>query len=164
MENDVLAADPFGGLSYDVESDGGGNLEPCLAGCHACGHVGAAYACGEGSQSAVGAGVGVCADDAVACYGESLFRKESVLDAHLSYVEVVAYFMFAGKFTDAFAVFGGFDVFVGDKMIHYQGNFILVEYFFAVHFFHLADGYRCCDVIAKNQIEICFDKLSGLYF
>ena len=86
-----------------------------------------------------------------------------MLDAHLSHVEVIGYLLTTGEFTDAFAVLCGFDVFIRDKMIHNQGDFILMEYVLLIQLLHLADSYRCGDIISQNQIQIGLDELSRFY-
>ena len=86
-----------------------------------------------------------------------------MLDAHLSHVEVIGYLLTTGKFTDAFAVFRGFDVLVRNKMIHNQGDFVLMKYVLSVQLLHLPDSYRCGDIISQNQIQIGLDELSRFY-
>ena len=87
-----------------------------------------------------------------------------MLNSHLSHIKIVGDLMTTGKFTDTFAVFCGFDVFVRDKMIHNQGNFILMKYCPAYSaFVHLMDSHRCGDIISQNQIQIGFDELSRFH-
>ena len=50
-------------------------------------------------------------------------------------------------------------------MIHNQRNFVMIEYRLVVHLLHLIDRYRRCDIISKNQIQICpLAALALLYF
>ena len=107
--------------------------------------------------------MGIRTDDCVTCYNQTFFRKECMLDSHLSYVKIVGDIMTTGKFTTAFAVFRRLDILIRDKMIHNQRNFVMIEYRLVVHLLHLIDRYRRCDIISKNQIQICFDQLSCFY-
>ena len=43
MQNNILAADPLGGLAGEIKFDCGRHLEPCLSGGHAGGHIRAAH-------------------------------------------------------------------------------------------------------------------------
>ena len=57
VQDYIFTADPFGGLAYDIEFNGGRYLEPGLAGGHACCHVGASHTSGKRAQGSVGTGV-----------------------------------------------------------------------------------------------------------
>ena len=66
-----------------------GTLNQAMPGRHAGGHIGGAHAGGERTQRAVGAGVGIRADDAVARRHQAFFGQEGMLHAHLAYIEKV---------------------------------------------------------------------------
>ena len=74
-----------------------GHLEPCHAGGHAGGHIGGAHTGGERAQCTVGAGVAVCADDAVARGHDAFFGQQGVLDAHLAHIVEVEDVVLVGK-------------------------------------------------------------------
>ncbi len=71
--------------------------------------------------------------------------------------------MAARKLSDAFAVLRRFDIFIRDKVIHHQGDLVLIKNILFCHFIHFMDGHRRCDIISQHQIEISLDELSRLY-
>ena len=107
--------------------------------------------------------MGVCADDNIACHGQTFFGKQGVLDTHFAYFKIVGDFVSSGKFSYAFAVFCGFDILIGYKMIGNQGNFILVEYAVHLHFFHFLNSNRTGNVVAQHQVQIRLYQLTGFY-
>ena len=86
VQDDVLAGDGTLQRAGQLDLDGGGHLEPGHARGHAGGHIGGAHAGGERAHRAVGAGVAVGADDAVARGHDALFGQKRVLHAHSAHV------------------------------------------------------------------------------
>ena len=160
-QDDVLAGDIGFQLSGQVHPDGGGHLEPGLARRHGCAHVRGAHAGGEGAQGAVGAGVGVGADDGLAGGNQSLLRQEGVLDAHGAHVVVVVDVELPGKGPALLALGGGLDVLVGGEVVHHQGDAALVEHLVKARGLELVDGHRGGDVVAQHQVQPGLDELSG---
>ena len=146
VQDHVFSTDPLGGFAHQVEPDRGRNLEPGLARRHAGRHVRTAHARGEGAQRPVGTGVGVRSDDAVPGHCQAFFREQGVLDSHLSHVKIIGDLLAAGKFPHTLAVLRRLDIFVGDKMIHHQGNLILIKDLLLFQLSHLADGHRGGDI------------------
>ena len=107
--------------------------------------------------------MGIRTDDCVTCYNQTFFRKECMLDSHLSYVKIVGDIMTTGKLSDTFAVFRRFNILIGNKVIRNKCDLVLIKNSLVVHLLHLIDRYRRCDIISKNQIQICFDQLSCFY-
>ena len=126
VQDHVLAGDRGVQPAFQLHLDGGGHLEPCLAGRHAGGHVGGADAGGEGPHRAVGAGVAVGADDAVAGGDDALLRQKRVLNAHLAHVKKVEDVVFVGKVAAAFGLLGALDVLVGHKVVQHNVDLFVV--------------------------------------
>ena len=146
-----------------MEADGGGNLEPGLAGCHAGGHIRGADAGGESAQGTVGAGVAVRADDAVTGGDHTLLGKQSVLDAHFAYVVEMADAVGTGKLAALLALLGGLDVLVGDEVVEDDGDFILVENGVKAVLGELVDGHGGGDVVAQDDVQLGLNQLTGGY-
>ncbi len=87
--------------------DGGGHLEPGFSRRHGGAHVRGAHAGGESAQGAVGAGVGVRADDGFAGGDQSLLRQQGVFDAHGAHIVEVVDVEAAGKGAALLALGGG---------------------------------------------------------
>ena len=107
--------------------------------------------------------MGVGADDAFASSHQSLFRKQGVLDAHLPHIVVVVDVEAAGKAAALLALLRGFDILVGNKVIHDHGNSGFVEYLRKAGLFKFVDGDRRGDIVAQHHIQIGPDQLSGFY-
>ena len=80
-----------------------------------------------------------------------------MLNPHFPYVKIIADFMPAGKLAHAFAVLGRFNILIRHKMIHYQGDFVLMEHAFRGKLIHLMDCHRRRNVISKHQIQVCLN-------
>ena len=104
--------------------------------------------------------MGVCTDYDITCYGKSFFRQQGMLNSHLADLEIVRDLIAACEFAHAFAVFCRFDILVRYKVIRYQRDLVLIEHTVHLHFFHLFDGNRACNVVAQNQIQLRFNQLS----
>ena len=89
MQNYIFSADIFLQCAGEIEFDGFGHFEPCLACGHAGTHISAAYTGGESSQRPVSAGMGVGADNQFPGGDQSFFGEEGVFNAHFSYIIVV---------------------------------------------------------------------------
>ena len=161
VQDHVLAGDVRVQLALEDKLDGRRHLEPCLADRHAARHVGRADAGRECAQCAVGAGVGVCADDNVTGNDQSFFRQQSVFDAHLSHVVEVGDLLFAAEITAHFTLGSCLDVLVRSKVIHDHGHLILVENIVLVQFVELPDRNRGSDIVAQHTIQIDQDQLTG---
>ena len=160
-QDHILAGDVGFQFSGQVHPDGGGHLEPGLTRRHGRAHIRGADAGGEGAQSAVGAGVGIGADDGLAGGHQPLLRQEGVLDAHGAHVVVVADIELPGKGPALLALGGGLDVLVGGEMIHHQGDAALVEHLVEARRLKLVDGHRGGNVVAQHQVQSGLDELSG---
>ena len=107
--------------------------------------------------------MGIGADHRIPGSHQSLFRQECMLDAHVSHVKIVGDPVNIGKIPAAFAVFCRFYIFIGDKMIHDQGDLFLIKNSLVLHFLHFIDGHGRCDIISQHQIQPCLDQLACLY-
>ena len=107
--------------------------------------------------------MGICTDDHVSGYSKAFFRKQRMLDSHLTHFKIIGNLVAACKFTHTFAVLRRFDIFVRHKMIRYKGDFVFMEHTVHVHFLHLLDGNRARNVVAQYQIQVCLDQLTGLH-
>ena len=143
-----------------LHPDGGGHLEPRLAGGHAGGHVRGAHAGGEGPHRAVGAGVAVRADDAVPGGDDALLRQQGVLHAHLAHVEEVDDAVPAGELPALLGLLGALDVLVGDEVVQDDVHSRLVEDVAKARLLKLVDGHRGGDVVAQDDVQVRLDQLS----
>ena len=161
VEDHILAAHIAGGLAGEDDFQGGGHLEPGGAGGHARGQVGGTHAGGEGAQRAIGAGMAVRADDAVAGADQSLFRKDGVFHAHPAHVEEILHIVLAGEFPHPLDLFRRFDVLVGGEVIHHQRHPALVENTAGAATLKFIDRHRRGDVVAQAEIQLGLDQLPG---
>ena len=148
--------------AFQLHLDGGGHLEPGHAGRHAGGHIGRADAGGEGPHRAVGAGVAVGADDAVAGGDDALLRQKRVLNAHLAHVKKVEDVVFVGKVAAAFGLLGALDVLVGHKVVQHNVDLFVVVDRGKPGFLKLVDGNGGGDVVAQHHVQVSVDQLPGL--
>ena len=162
VQDHVLAGHRPPQTAGQLHADGGGHLEPRLAGGHAGGHIRGAHAGGEGPHRAVGAGVAVGADDAVSGGDDALLRQEGVLHAHLAHVEEVDDAVSAGELPALLGLLGALDVLVGDEVIQNDVHPGLVENIAKARLFKLVDGHRSGDVVAQDNIKVRLDQLSRL--
>ena len=163
VEDHVLTADVLVKLAHQVDLDGGGHLEPVLARDHAGGHVGGANTRGEGTQRAVGAGVGVCADDTITGADDTLFGKQGVLDAHLTHVVEVGDVMLFREIACGSAQLGGFDVLTGGVVVEDDGDLVFVEHAVKARLFKNVDSDGGGDVVAEDNIQLGLDEVAGFY-
>ena len=162
VQDEVLAGHPGAELALEHELDGGGYLEPCHAGGHTGGHVGGADAGGEGAQCTIGAGVAVRTDDAVACGHDAFFRQQSVLNAHLTHIVEVEDIVFVGELAALLGLGGTLDVFVGHKVVQYDGDVLFVEHGVETGTLELVDGNGGGDIVAQHDVQLCIDELACL--
>ena len=162
-EDHVLPADVGLQCPRQVEANGRGDLKPCLARGHTCGHIRAANTGGEGAQGTIGAGVAVCADDAVSGGDDALLRKQSMLDAHLAHVIEMADAVLAGELPAGFGLLGSLDILVGHKMVQDDDHLVLVIDPVKACFFELIHRHRGSDIIAQNNVQLGLDQLSGAH-
>ena len=160
-QDHVLAGHEGTELAGEIHPDGGGHLEPGLAGGHGRAQIRGANAGGEGAQRTVGAGVRVGADDGLARGHQALLRQEGVLDAHGAHVIVVVDIELPGEGPALLALGGGLDVLVGGEVIHHHGDAALVENLGEARGLKLVDGHRRGNVIAQHQVQFGLDQLSG---
>src|SRR5699024_5265138 len=161
-EDQVLARDPLGQAAGEDEADGRRHLEPGHAGGHARRHVGGTHAGGKGPPGAVGAGVAVRADDAVAGGDDALFGQQGVLDAHLAHVVEVEDVVLVGKLPALLGLGGALDVLVGDEVVQDDGHPLFVEHAVKTGLLELVDGHRGGDVVAQDDVQFGVDELARL--
>ena len=127
VQDDVLAGDRRWQLTGELDLDGGGHLEPRHALGHAGGHIGGADAGGERAHRAVGAGVAVGADDAVARGHDALFGQQRVLNAHLADIVEVEDVVLVCELAALLGLGRALDVLVGDKVVEHDVDAGLVK-------------------------------------
>ena len=164
MKNDVLARNARIELAVDLEKDGFGNLEPCLARGKAHARIGGADARGEGTERTVGAGVRVGADDQIARGDDALLRKQRMLDAHATDLPVMGDALSAREFAGDLGLLGGGDIFVGRVVVGDEQHSFGVEHLVNADFSNLLDCNGGGNVICQNQIKIAFDQLTRYDF
>ena len=137
-ENNILAAHISGQRAGQVDLNSLGYFEPGGAAGHSAADIGLAHAGAQRVQRAVGAGVGVGADNDFTGSNQALVRQQSVFDAHAAYLKVIFDFVLAGEVAHALAHSSGFYILAGRKMVGDQSNFIFVKY-------RLADSFKFGD-------------------
>ena len=115
---------------------------------------------GERAERAVGAGVGVAADDDFAGSHDALFGEQGVFYAHAAHVEEVGEFVFAGEFAADLALHGGLDVLVGSEVVENHHNLVLVEDLVGSGLAEFGNGQRYGDVVAHDHVELRFNELA----
>ena len=165
VEDQVLARDPLLRLALDDDLDRARNLEPGLARAHAGGHVRRTDARRERAHGAVGAGMGVRADDAVTGCDESLLRQERVFDAAVvSDLEVVLDLLVLCEGAHAGALGRRLDVLVRREVVRNERDLRLVEDLLLAELRKLADRDGRGDVIAQHEVELRHDELARVDF
>ena len=160
MQNDVLACDRLVQLTLEFDLDGGGDLEPGHALCHTGGHIRGADAGGERAHRAVGAGVAVRADDAVARGHDALFGQERVLNAHLADVVEVEDVVLVCELAALLGLGRALDVLVGDKVVEHDVDAGLVKDGIKARLVELIDGHRGRNIVAEHDVEPGVDELA----
>jgi hypothetical protein len=120
IEDDVLGAGSFGQLAVDLEADGLGHLEPGATGRHAHAGVRRANARRERTDAAVGAGVGVGANDEVARADDAALGEKGMLDAHAALLEVVGDAHLVREVARDLGLLGALDVLVGAVVVGHE--------------------------------------------
>ena len=107
--------------------------------------------------------MGIRTDDHISGYGKSFLRKQGMLDSHLSHFKVIGDLIASCELADTFAVLRRLNILIGNKMIRYQCDLILIKHPLHLHFIHFLDCHRTGDIVAQHQIQLCLDQLSCLY-
>ena len=128
VEDDVLAGNARVKLAVDLEEQRLGHLEPRLARGIAHGGVGGANASGECAKGAIGAGMGIGADDQIARAHDALLGQQRVLDAHAADLVVMRDALFTGEIAHLLGLLGAFDVLVGNVVVGHQGDLSRIEH------------------------------------
>ena len=162
VEDEVLAGHPRGQRSGQNEPDGSRHLEPCHASGHAGRHIGGADTGGESAQRTVGAGMAVCANDAVARCHDAFFGQQRVLNAHLAHIIEVEDVVLVGKLAALLGLGRALDVLVGHEVVENDGDVLFVEHAVKACLLELVDGHRCGDVVAQHDVELGVDELARL--
>ena len=164
MQDHVLAADMLRKRAFQRHFDRGRNFEPVFSGGNARGHVRGADAGGKRTQRTVGTGMAVRADDTLTGCDQALFRKQRMLNAGLSHVIEMQNPVFAGKVSGNLAELGGFNVLTGRVVVQNNGNPLRIENGFESGLLKHADGDRRGNIVSQDQVELCFDQVSGFDF
>ena len=142
MQDHILTAHPLRRLADQVKPNRGRYLEPCLTGRHAGCHIRTADSGGKCAKRSVSTGVGICADDDISCHRQSFFRKQCMLNSHLSDIKIIGNLMATCKLADTFAVLRRLDILIRNKVIHYQCDLILIKYRIILQLLNLVDCHR----------------------
>ena len=90
-------------------------------------------------------------DDDVTGSDESLLGQEGMLDAHITYLEVVLYFVLTGKAAHALCLLSRLDVLVRSEVVGNERDLFLIEDIRRTELRELPYGDRACDVVAKHH-------------
>ena len=102
-QDDVLAFNVFRQLAGKVDFDSLRNLEPGGTAGHSAADIGLAHTGTQCVERAVGAGMGIGADDDFAGSNKAFIRQQCMLDTHLAHFKVVFDFVLAGEVTHTLA-------------------------------------------------------------
>ncbi len=91
--------------------------------------------------------------DKVSRNRKPFLRKQGVLYAHLSYIEIIRKLMLRREVPAALAVLGRLYILIRYEMIHDKSDLILIEYLIALKAVHDADSDRSCYIIAKHEVK-----------
>jgi hypothetical protein len=160
MEDQILAGDPRGELSGQVETQCRGNLEPGFPGSHRSCHIGTADTGGECSQCTIRTGMAVRTNDKIPGIDQSLLGEQRMLDTHLADLEIVLYLHIGREFPQHLALVGGLDVLVRGEMVRNQSYLRFVEDRIDPEFGKFLDRDRGRDIVSQHQIQICHYQLS----
>ena len=108
--------------------------------------------------------MGIGANDAVAGGHDALFGEQGVFDAHFSDIEEVRDVMGFRKLAAGSGLLGGFDVFVGHKVVEHDVDAVCICDIVESGFLEFADGDGGGDVIAENAVKFGHNELSGSDF
>ena len=144
--------------------NGGGDFEPAFAGCHCRAHIGRAHAGGERAERAVSAGMGVRADDRLSGGDKALFREKGVFNAHGPHVVIVVNVKAFGEHPALLALRRGFNILIGDEMVHYQRDPALVKDGLEARRLKFIDCHGGCNIVAEYQVQFGLNQLPGADF
>ncbi|MPN64237.1 hypothetical protein SDC9_212008 [bioreactor metagenome] len=82
--------------------------------------------------------------------------------AHVPDVEKVFHLVLACKVAAGFGLLGSLDVFVGNKVVEHDGNFVYIKHRIKSSLVKLVDRHRCGDIVAQHHIQLGADQLPGL--
>src|ERR1035437_6196800 len=117
MQDDVFGVDPFRQCAVDVKFNCFGLAEGTDPFQDADLQVGSADAGGKGTESSVGAGVGVTHDDGVAWTNEAALREEGMADAVGTDIKEIPDLVTAGPVTQNLGLGGCFGVLAWGDMV-----------------------------------------------
>ncbi len=163
VQDDILARDAGRQLAVDDELEGFRHFEPGAARRHRHAQVGGANPRGERAERAVGAGVGVGADDQVAGTDDALFGQQRVLDAHAADLPVVLDPLGAGEVAHPLGLPGALDVLVGGVVVGHEAHPRAVEHLGRAQVLEDPDGDGCGDVVGEGDVEVALHELPGAH-
>ena len=163
VQDDILTGDIRVQLALQFKLDGRRYFKPSLTDCHATCHIGRTNTSGKCTQCTIGTGVRVCTDDNVTGNNQSFFRQQSVFNAHLTNVIEVGNFLFVAEIPAHFALSCSLNIFIWGKVIHYHGNFVLVENVIRTEFVEFPDGNRRGNVVTEYPIQVDQNQLTSFY-
>ena len=156
-----LALAPAGSSPSISKRMVGGTLNHARPVAQAHARVRGAHARGKGTQRAVGAGVGVRADDEVAGHHGTDLGQQRVLDAGAALFPVVGDLLLMGKIAHLLGLLGALDVLVGRVVVGHQANAIAIEYALGAQLAEHIDGDGRGDIVREDYVEVALDQLSG---
>jgi len=139
-----------------------GHLEPGFPRQHDRRKVRAAYPRGIGSESPVGAGMAVGADNQIPRQHQSLLGKESMLDPDGAPLEGVREILLIDEVPKDLALGSRLDVLVRGEVIRYQDHAVPVKHGGPTRFPELLDGKRGRDVVAQGDVHPGIDQHPGM--
>ena len=146
-------------LSLEPDPDRSGHLEPEPSGRHGRRHVRGADSGRESTERPVGTGVGVRPDRKLSGGDESLLRNQSMLNPHISHIEIMRELLLRREVPADLSALCGDDVLVRDEMIHHEDDLIPVKDRLLSQLLHLPDRKRSRNIIPVDQIDIRLDQL-----
>ena len=113
----------------------------------------------ENAPSAVGAGMGIGADDEVAGHAHAALGQKRVLNTRAALLPVVGDVLVVREITHLLGLLGALDVLVGRIVVRHQAHAIAVEDVPGAQLVEDVDGDRRGDVVGEHQVQVALDQL-----
>ena len=160
MQDYILAAHIGAQRALERNFNRSRHLEPVFPDGHARRHVRGANARGKRAQGAVGAGVGIRADHAVARRYKPFFRKQRMFNPGFPHIIKMGDAMLCRKSARLGAELSGFDVLAGGVMIQHNRDLFAVKHLREPRRFKCGNRDRRGDVIAEHEVKLRFDEVA----
>ncbi len=137
-----------------------GTLNQHWPGGHAGGHVRGTHARGKRAERAIGAGVGIRANDAVACGHKAFFRAAARARCPFPHIVEIQDIVFVRKHAALPGLLAALMSLLGTKWSITRLIFVLSNTASKPRLFKFVDGHGAGDIVAQHHIQLCLDELA----